>query len=126
MVEVDLRGLLTRIAIRRQTATAEEITSEGINGFLFLSLFLCFCSLVRQGDMKDVRAKESRFCSLRTHGICSGSRTGCNFLARDTRALQSRSALQLARVKRVALAEIACLVAAAEPAGALFGRPVGK
>ena len=30
------------IAIRRQTATAEEITSEGYNGFL--SLFLCFCS----------------------------------------------------------------------------------
>ena len=45
MVEVDLRGLLTRIATRRQTATAEEITSEGINGFL--SLFLCFYSLGR-------------------------------------------------------------------------------
>lgn len=74
--------------------------------------------------MKDVRTKESRFCALRTRGICSGSRTGCNFLARVP--LQSRSALQVTRFKRVALAEIACLVTAAEPAGALFGRSVRK
>jgi hypothetical protein len=36
------------------------------------------------------------------------------------------STLQVTRVKRVALAEIAGLVAAAKPAGALFGTAVGK
>jgi hypothetical protein len=47
--------------------------------------------------------------------------------ARDTRASTVLACvLQITRVKRVALAEIARLVAAAEPANTLFGRAVRK
>jgi hypothetical protein len=44
----------------------------------------------------------------------------------DSKILQERSTLQVRRVKRVALAEIAGLVAAAKPADALFGTAVRK
>jgi hypothetical protein len=44
----------------------------------------------------------------------------------DSKILQKRSMLQVRRVKRVALAEIAGLVAAAKPADALFGTAVRK
>ncbi len=76
--------------------------------------------------MKNVGAKKNRFCAFRTRGICGGNRTGCYFSHATLVPLQSCSVLQVTRVKRVALAEVACLVAAAEPAGALFGRPVRK
>jgi hypothetical protein len=42
------------------------------------------------------------------------------------KVFKERYALQLERVKGVALAEIAGLVAAAKPAGALFGTAVRK
>ena len=42
------------------------------------------------------------------------------------KVFKARSALQLESVKRVALAEIAGLVATAKPAGALFGTAVRK
>ena len=44
----------------------------------------------------------------------------------DSKVFQERSTLQVTRVKRVALAEIAGLVAAAKPADALFGSAVRK
>jgi hypothetical protein len=44
----------------------------------------------------------------------------------DSKIFQERSILQVRRVKRVALAEIAGFVAAAEPADALFGSAVRK
>jgi hypothetical protein len=44
----------------------------------------------------------------------------------DSKVFQERSMLQVIRVKRIALAEIACLVAAAEPADALFGTAMRK
>ena len=44
----------------------------------------------------------------------------------DSKVFQEGATLQVRRVKRVALAEIAGLVAAAKPAGALFGTAVRK
>jgi molybdopterin biosynthesis enzyme len=89
---------------------------------------------VPAANILATRTSVAALCERRA--VASAVLSGVKLVPRDTSArdgfavasvpLQSYSVLQLRRVKRFALAKIACLVTPAEPASTLFGRAVRK
>jgi hypothetical protein len=89
---------------------------------------------VPTANILATRTSVATLCERRA--VASAVLSGVELLARDTSAMgrtrrvsvpqQYYSVLQLRRVKRIALAEVPCLVTPAEPANTLFGRAVRK